>query len=243
VNAGTAGLPFSRAAFLDVFAAYNTPFAGVVAALWLVSLGAVVLLVRGRLPRRGAPILLAGLWGWGGIAYHALHFTRINPAAWAFAGLFVVQALLFAAVAIRPGRLEFTWAWDRRHAPAFVLLAYGLAYPFLSMLLVERYPRVPTFGVPCPTLLVTAGFLLTASPVPRRLFPVPILWSLVGGAGAVLLGVPTDFMLYVAGALLVARALRLPAWGTKLADAKRTGGSDFSAPELDARGREEAHRD
>jgi Family of unknown function (DUF6064) len=46
--------------------------------------------------------LLATLWIWNAVAYHALLFTSINPAAWLFAGLFTVEGvLLFWAAARR----------------------------------------------------------------------------------------------------------------------------------------------
>ena len=35
--------------------------------------------------------LLATLWIWNAVAYHALLFTRINPAAWLFAALFTME--------------------------------------------------------------------------------------------------------------------------------------------------------
>ena len=34
-------------------------------------------------------------WAWSALAYHAAFFTRINPAAWLFAALFLVQATAF----------------------------------------------------------------------------------------------------------------------------------------------------
>jgi hypothetical protein len=65
--------------------------------------------------------------------------------------------------------------------------------------------------VPCPTTLVTAGFLLAAVPaVPRRLAVIPVLWSIIGGSAALLLGVVPDLMLFVAGAALAMPFCRGP---------------------------------
>src|SRR5688572_3985311 len=36
--------------------------------------------------------LLAWHWAWSAVAYHMAFFTRINPAAWPFAALFLVFA-------------------------------------------------------------------------------------------------------------------------------------------------------
>jgi hypothetical protein len=40
--------------------------------------------------------ILALLWAWMAIAYHALHFTAINPAAPGFAAIFLAGAAAFA---------------------------------------------------------------------------------------------------------------------------------------------------
>jgi hypothetical protein len=71
-----------------------------------------------------------------------------------------------------------------------VLLVLALAYSGLALATGHAWPRTPTFGVPCPTTLVTAGFLLAAvPPVPRWLAVIPVLWSIIGGSAALLLGV------------------------------------------------------
>lgn len=47
-----------------------------------------------------------------------------------------------------------------------------------------------------------------AKPIPRLILVVPILWSVIGGQAAILLSVPQDFGLLVAGAIGVALAFR-----------------------------------
>jgi uncharacterized membrane protein YccC len=60
--------------------------------------------------------------------------------------------------------------------------------------------------VPCPTAMLTIGALLLAfSRPPVQLIIVPIIWTIIGGSAAILLRVPADFALLLAGfALLVA---------------------------------------
>ena len=201
-------VPFSHDQFLTVFADYNTAFWPVAILLWIATLAGSVLLVRGRARGPGLAALLTFHWAWSGVAYHALHFTSINRAARVFAGLFVAQALAFAWTGMVHRRLVFAWGGRPRHALAGVLLVFALAYPGLALSTVADWPRAPLFGVPCPTLLFTAGCLLTAGPpVPRCLFVIPVLWSFVGGSAAWLLGVAPDLMLFVAGAALVAFAV------------------------------------
>lgn len=196
-------LPFSQAEFLHAFGAYNAALWPAAAVLWVASVIALVLVLRGGRLDRGIATLLAVHWAWAGIAYHLAFFARINPAARLFAGLFLIQAALFAWAAAAPGRLHYAFARTPRHIIGAALAAYGLAYPLLAAVLVHSYPRTPTFGVPCPTALFTAGLLLMAHPVGRWLMVIPVLWSGIGGSAAVFLGVATDFVLIGAGAFLV----------------------------------------
>jgi hypothetical protein len=71
------------------------------------------------------------------------------------------------------------------------------------MALGHPYPATPTFGVPCPTAILTIGVLLTArGGVPVTLSIIPALWGLIGGSAALLLAVPADYVLLGAGLLL-----------------------------------------
>jgi hypothetical protein len=197
-------LPFTREAFFDLFAAYNGALWPAVVSLWVASaVAAGWLLVSRRLPGRWISALLAVHWAWAAVAYHAAFFTRINPAAWLFGAMFLVQAALFF------------WAGVIREHPSFhsspagwtpmgwVLIAYALVYPGVNAIEHGSAIRVPLFGVPCPTTIFTAGLLLLMEPRSRALAAVPILWSAIGGSAAFLLGVSADYALPVAGAALV----------------------------------------
>lgn len=197
-------LPFTPDQFFSVFAEYNEAFWLVVVALWFATIGALVLVWRH--PERWSAMLswfLGALWLWNATAYHALLFTRINPAAWIFSALFAVQAALFfrAGQQRRPVYLSSTGA---RQGVGLALAAYSLAYPFLTMALGHDYPATPTFGLPCPTTILTIGVLLTVRErVPLSLSVVPILWGFIGGSAAALLQVPTDYVLLAGGVLLI----------------------------------------
>jgi hypothetical protein len=72
----------------------------------------------------------------------------------------------------------------------------------------HRYPAAPTFGVPCPTVILTIGLFLTArGKIPTLLAIVPVLWGFIGGSAAVLLAVPTDYVLLAAGLVLALAAM------------------------------------
>jgi hypothetical protein len=180
-------LPFTTDAFFEVFARYNAATWPVVVALWVVAAGALWAVVRepGEKSSRLASAGLAVLWLWGGLVYHATYFTSINPAAWGFAALFVGESGLLAWYGLRQRRLAFGTATGLARGLGIGLTFYALAYPALTVLTGHPYPASPTFGVPCPTGIVTVGLLLTmANRPPIPVMVVPVLWALIGGSAA-----------------------------------------------------------
>ena len=199
-------MPFTRDQFFDLFIVYNAQLAPVIAGLWLVSLVAVLQHFSGQLRPRAAAGLLAVQWAWSGAVYHAVYFTRINPAAWLFAGMFLVQsvALLWYASANRQAAPVAREHGVVRAIAADVFLVASLAYPALVLLTGHSASRAPLFAVPCPTTLLTAGLLLALGPrAPRWLAVIPIIWAGIGGSAAVLFGVMPDLLLVAAGIALV----------------------------------------
>jgi hypothetical protein len=205
-------LPFTREQFFGVFAAYNT-------AIWpaqLVAyvLGLVVVAALLRPSPRGHRVVagvLAFLWVWTGVAYHGLFFARINPLALALGALFVVQGGLFAIAGLAGRRLVFGRPPGFGSVVGGALVAYAaVVYPLLGLSTGHAYPAQPMFGItPCPLTLFTLGvLLLTTAPVPRGLLVVPLLWSVVGGSAAFMLGVPQDWPLMFSGLTVVLLVLR-----------------------------------
>jgi uncharacterized protein DUF6064 len=205
-------LPFTREAFFDLLAAYNTSLWPAVIALWVASAVACAWLVlsSGRSHDRWISGLLAVHWGWSAIAYHAAFFTRINPAAWLFAVLFLVQAALFVWFGLIKRDLSFRSSRTAWTLVAWFLMLYALLYPAITVVEYGSVVRAPTFAVPCPTTIFTAGVLLLALPARRSLTIVPIIWSAIGGSAAFLLGVSADYALAVGGAALALSALQKP---------------------------------
>jgi Family of unknown function (DUF6064) len=199
-------LPFTPSEFVDVFGAYNSALWPAALALWLVSLGVIAVAIRAsEPPHRMLATLLAVHWSWSGLAYHAAFFTQINPAAWLFTGLFLAEAVLFARCAISRGQLRFSTGPPMRRLQAGSLVAFSLVYPLINVAQGFSFPRMATFGVPCPTTILTLGLLLVAEPPSWSLAAIPIAWAVVAGSAAFLLGVHADIMLFVAAALLVGR--------------------------------------
>ena len=204
-------MPFTAEQFFDVFVRYHAgvwPAPVVSTALAMLAL-AFVFRPRASTDRWVAAILSL-LWAWMAIGYHAAYFTRINPMAWAFAALFGLGAIVFAWVGVVRARLRFDARRTPRRWVGIALVLFALViYPALGHAFGQRYPAVPTFGLPCPTTIFTLGVLLMARPpVPRVLFVVPVLWTAIGTSAAFALGVWQDLTLLVAGVAGLAALLR-----------------------------------
>ena len=195
-------VPFTASEFLDVFAAYNQALWPFAALLWLLTALVGSALVLGRsIPAVLLRGVLAGHWLWAGLMYHALYFSAINPAAWLFAAFFVAQGILFLAL-----ESSFLQPVERaapaRRVVSSLLIVYGLMYPVVVWADGFTYPRMPAFGVPCPTVIFTIGVFLASTPT-VLLSVIPVGWSAIAGTAAWLFGVHADFVLPTAGGVLV----------------------------------------
>jgi hypothetical protein len=204
-------LPFTREQFFEVFAAYNQAIwpAQVVAYL-LAGACLLAVLVNRRFARKFSLAVLAVLWVWTAIAYHWLQFATVNPAAVAFAILFLVQAIVLALFATRRAEAEVEIS-PRRRWSGWTLIAYAtVVYPLLGLLSGHVYPATPTFGVtPCPLVIFTFGLLLIMrSRLRWSLLIIPVVWAVIGGSAAFLLDVPQDWALPIAAGIAVWIALR-----------------------------------
>ena len=196
-------LPFTKEQFFDLFTAYNTSLWPGVVVLWVASALACARLMSSRRSHdRWIVGLLALHWAWSAIAYHVAFFTRINPAAWLFAVVFLIQAAILVWSGLIRGDLSFGASRTAWTPIAWCLMVYALLYPAITAVEHGSLVRIPTFGLPCPTTIFTAGVLLLASRPRGALAIIPVLWSVIGGSAAFLLGVSADYALPVAGVAL-----------------------------------------
>jgi hypothetical protein len=200
-------LPFTTEQFLNVFRTYNSAIWPVhVLAYALGALAVFLALRRSAETRGGIALILSVMWLWMGGGYHIGFFSEINPAAYVFGGLFIVQGILFLVAALGRLRLEFEFRPDAFGIVGAVLLAYAaIVYPIIGSVMGHGYPQSPMFGVaPCPTTIFTLGLLLwTARDVSKGLFVIPVIWSAIGFSAAFKLGILEDVGLLVAGAAAV----------------------------------------
>jgi len=204
-------LPFTTDQFFAVFARYNDAITPAQLLLLLLGLGAVLLVLRPtRWSDRVIGAVLAALWAWMGIVYHWGFFRTINPIATVFGGAFVIEAgLLLWYTVVRP-RVVFVADHSVRGALGLILLVYAFAvYPAVGYLLGQRYPALPTFGLPCPTTIATLALLLwTETAPPLAILVIPWVWGVIGGVAAVQLGVSEDFGLPIATGISIWAWLR-----------------------------------
>lgn len=198
-------LPFTREQFIGVFASYNSAIWPLQFVVYAAGFLAVLLLCRpGRRSDRAIAAILAAMWLWTGAVYHGLFFAPVNPAAWLFAALFLAEGLLLVTAGVLRSSLRFGPRRDAATVVGAAFLVYaGVLYPLVGVAAGHRYPEAPVFGVtPCPVTIFTFGFLLmTQRRPPWWLLPVPLVWSLIGGSAAFLLGIPQDWPLLVSGVI------------------------------------------
>jgi hypothetical protein len=205
-------VPFTRDVFLGELERYNY-------AIWPVQIAAYLLvflmLWSALRPFSGSGRLIAAVlaaaWLWTGVAYYILHQSQINWAAWAMGVVFILQGLAFAVTGAVLGRLDFRFSGDAAGWTGVILIAAAaILYPLIGILTDQGWPRVPLVGVaPGPTLAWTLGMLLLAIPrAPWHLLIIPLLWSVAGAAGALLLDMPQNFLLPVAAVLTIVLTIR-----------------------------------
>lgn len=195
-------MPFTTDEFFAVFVQYNMDIWPLQIGTYVLGLIVVALLFwRNRASGILVSTILGFFWLVNGAGYHWSHFSEINPTAYAFGAVFVLQAALLGISPLFFGGIEFSAEKDARTVTGLLLVAFAMAvYPVWGWIAGHSYPAAPVFGVaPCPTNIFTIGILLLASwRKARWLLIIPALWGAIGGSTAVLLNVPQDLGLLAA---------------------------------------------
>jgi len=215
-------LPFTPEQFFALFTRYNEAAWPMPVALNAVGLLSIALLFApGVWPSFMISLILALLWAWMAIAYHIAFFTSINPAAWLLGMGFLLGSLAFAWHGIARPDLTFRWVRGIRGITGAALIVFAMIlYPLAGYIVGHRFPAAPTFGLPCPTTIFTLGMLLfAASPVPKPVLVVPLLWAAVGSLAAFQLGVLEDLAMVVSGVVMIVVMLVQPAPARPMLDA------------------------
>jgi hypothetical protein len=197
-------LPFSIDAFLNVFKVYNESIFPLQIIFNLAALIIIVFLFKQtKNGDRFINLLLLFFWIWIGAVYHILFFTGINPAAYIFGGLFILQGIIFFIYGYLLKLQTFKFNNSINNYTGILFFIYALIiYPLFGHFSGHQYPYSPTFGLPCPTTIFTFGVLLFMDKkIPLTVLIIPFLWSLLGFSAALNLGIYEDIGLIVAGIL------------------------------------------
>lgn len=193
-------LPFTVEDLLGVFEIYNRAIWPMQVVAYALGVMAVVLVVRQTThSNRTIAGILAFLWLFSA-GFFIFALVPIYTPAYAFGALFIVQAGIFLAYAIKP-RLSFSIASDVYSVFGVLFIAFAMiGYPVLGYFVGHRYPQSPPFGLtPCPLSVFTFGLLLlTDGRVPKRIVAIPFLYAL-GGILPVSIGVIEDLAMLIAG--------------------------------------------
>lgn len=197
-------MPFTVEEFLGIFRDYNNAvypfqFILILSALYIIYLA----FSRKSYGSKVITWILVFYWLWIGVVYHIIFFSSINPAAYVFGIIFILQSLLFIKAGIIDNKLEFKFKKGLNQYTGGLIILYALIiYPLLGMYSGHTYPENPTFGLPCPTTIFTFGILLwTTKKIPSYIIGIPLIWAIVGFIAALKLGMREDIGLLVAGLL------------------------------------------
>lgn len=189
--------PFTTKQFFEVFENYNSAVFPL--QLVIITLGiAATLLIPGKKNLKNNLVagFLGFLWLWVGIVYHISFFTSINKAAYAFGGLFIIQGIFFF-VELFKKRLEFPFTGQvKEYIGSFFILFGLLIYPVISYLLEGSVLKTISLGLPCPTTILTFGFLMiTSKKMSKYLLIIPTIWAVIGTGAAINFGVFQDYFM------------------------------------------------
>jgi hypothetical protein len=80
-------------------------------------------------------LILIFFWFWMGIVYHILFFSSINPLAFAFGVLFIIEACLLIYLGVIKKQVEFSLTMDRYTLIGLIFILYAMIiYPLSGLL-------------------------------------------------------------------------------------------------------------
>lgn len=198
--------PFTTEQFLTVFKDYNHSIFPLQLLVLAMGLFTLYWLIRNK-PFSNAFTagFLSFVWLWAGIVYHIGFFASLNKPAYVFGALFSLQAILILYESFLAKKLVFKYPRGTREYTGIFLVIFGLIiYPLISWAMKGSYDLIIAAGLPCPTVIATFGFLaLTEGKVRNYLYIIPILWSIVGISAALNFGIYQDFMMLIAGIMVI----------------------------------------
>jgi hypothetical protein len=193
--------PFTTEQFFEVFERYNAGmFPSQILILILGIAGILLIHTRNPIKNKSIGGLLGLLWLWMGLVYHIGYFSSINKAAYVFGGLFILQGLIILYESYIKNRLVFRFKGQFTDYLGYFFILFGLMiYPVISLAIEQSLARTIALGLPCPSTILTFGFLmLTDKKLAGYLLIIPSVWAVIGLSAAINFGVYQDVMMPVA---------------------------------------------
>jgi Family of unknown function (DUF6064) len=154
--------PFTTEQFFSIFEKYNTSIFPTQIILFLLSVLAL-LAIGSKIKQKDKFVsgILGFLWLWIGIVYHIAFFSGINKVAYGFGVLFILQGLFLLWEGVLLYNLKFVFKMSIQAYLGYFFILYGLiVYPVVGYLIEQNLSRTISIGLPCPTTILTFGFLL-----------------------------------------------------------------------------------
>lgn len=200
-------MPFSTDEFLNVFGGYNSDVRPIQFAFYIMAIIALFVIFTNYSKKDVIiNLVLSFFWLWMGIVYHIMYFSAVNPVAIAFGAMFIIQGFIFGYFGIFKHQLQYRRDKTFSGLMGTILVVCGLViYPILSFSLGHTYPKMPTFGLPCPTTIFTFGILLfSVYRLSWYIYLIPLLWSVIGVSAAIALSITEDFALGITAVIALA---------------------------------------
>ncbi|MEP6993752.1 MAG: DUF6064 family protein [Acidobacteriota bacterium] len=221
-------LLFSPRTYYRLFEIFNAAIWPAQVATTALGLAILLLVRRGTAVRaRAVAAILAVLWLFVAIAFHAHRYATINTAGLYFAWAFGLEAALLIWKGVVRSGLSFEPPAGAAGRAGLGIFLFALAVgPFFGPLLGRGWRGVEIFGAaPDPTAIATLGLLLLARVRHRWLLMViPVLWCLT--TGIFLLAMRAADAWVAPGASLA--AVTLATWQARMA--RRAGNPSRNSP-------------
>lgn len=203
--------PFTTDQFFSVFEKYNHAIFPVQIVLFLLTILALIA-IGSKIKQKDKFVagILGVLWLWMGIGYHIAFFSGINNVAYGFGLLFILQGLFLLWEGVLLYNLKFIFKNSIQAYFGYFFILYGLIfYPVVGYLNEPNLSRTISIGLPCPTIILTFGFLLLCDKkFSKYLLIIPSLWAVIGISAVIKLGVYQDSMMLIAAIIVDVLILR-----------------------------------
>ena len=203
--------PITTEQFFSVFEKYNHAIFPVQIILFILCILAFIAIgTKIRHKDTFVTVILGVLWLWMGIGYHFAFLSGISNVAYGFGLLFILQGLFLLWEGALLYNLKFEFKHSIQSYFGYFFILYGLIiYPLVGYLIEPNLSRTIAIGLPCPTIILTFGFMLLCDKkFSKYLLIIPSLWAVIGFIAVLKLGVYQDSVMLIAAIIADVLILR-----------------------------------